>query len=337
MANENKVIVTKSKLDALADSISAKTSESLPMTITQMKNAVDRIDTSGGGITPTGTKQISITTNGTVTEDVMAYANAEISVNVVNQDYEDALVALGTQSDLTDSIEALTTYSNDVTGESDTTLSDAVHTLADGYGQGGDTDYDAATLPAEYQRVEYIESSGTQFISLPFGFSPSDEIHAKAAIDTSMGSDKFVVCPQIWNNDNNRFAIIGVNNLKKFIVAYGNKQTGSTIMVTQTTNDGLLHKYSYKNKIFWSDDLAIAYGAGAATFGADTANLKLFYGYNANTKGKIAYYVHKKENASVALYACYRKADGVIGLYDIDNDVFYTNDGTGTFTKGADI
>lgn len=139
MANENKVIVTKSKLDALADSISAKTSESLPMTITQMKDAVDRIDTSGGGITPTGTKQISITTNGTVTEDVMAYANAEISVNVVNQDYEDALVALGTQSDLTDSIEALTTYSNDVTGESDTTLSDAVHTLADGYGQGGDT------------------------------------------------------------------------------------------------------------------------------------------------------------------------------------------------------
>jgi len=137
LANENKVIVTKSKLDALADSISAKTSESLPMTITQMKDAVDRIDTSGGGITPTGTKQISITTNGTTTEDVIAYANTEISVNVVNQDYEDALVALGTQSDLTDSIEALTTYSNDVTGESDTTLSDAVHTLANGYGQGG--------------------------------------------------------------------------------------------------------------------------------------------------------------------------------------------------------
>lgn len=38
---------------------------------------------------------------------------------------------------LTDSINALTTYANEVTGASDTNLSDAVHTLASGYG-GGD-------------------------------------------------------------------------------------------------------------------------------------------------------------------------------------------------------
>lgn len=38
---------------------------------------------------------------------------------------------------LTDSINALTTYANEVTGASDTNLSDAVHTLASGYGGGG--------------------------------------------------------------------------------------------------------------------------------------------------------------------------------------------------------
>jgi len=42
---------------------------------------------------------------------------------------------------LTDSINALTTYANEVTGGSDTTLSDAVHTLASGYGQGGGVNY----------------------------------------------------------------------------------------------------------------------------------------------------------------------------------------------------
>lgn len=38
---------------------------------------------------------------------------------------------------LTDAITALTTYANSVTGASDTTLSDAVATLASGYGGGG--------------------------------------------------------------------------------------------------------------------------------------------------------------------------------------------------------
>jgi hypothetical protein len=31
---------------------------------------------------------------------------------------------------------------------------------------------------------------------------------------------------------------------------------------------------------------------------------------------------------------CYRKADNEIGMYDLVNKVFYTNQGTGTFLKG---
>lgn len=86
---------------------------------------------------PSGTKQITITENGTITENVANYANAAITTNVVNQDYLASLTALGVTEDLADSIGALTTYANGVTGESDTTLSDAVESLADGYGGGG--------------------------------------------------------------------------------------------------------------------------------------------------------------------------------------------------------
>lgn len=38
---------------------------------------------------------------------------------------------------LTDAINALTTYANEITGKSDETLSDAVESLVDGYGGGG--------------------------------------------------------------------------------------------------------------------------------------------------------------------------------------------------------
>lgn len=56
---------------------------------------------------------------------------------------------------LTDAINALTAYANSVTGESDTNLSDAVHTLADGYGQGGEV------TPSPQKQVNFIDYDGT--------------------------------------------------------------------------------------------------------------------------------------------------------------------------------
>lgn len=41
-------------------------------------------DSGGGGITPTGTKQITITSNGTTTTDVTTYASVEVTANVPN-------------------------------------------------------------------------------------------------------------------------------------------------------------------------------------------------------------------------------------------------------------
>ena len=51
---------------------------------------------------------------------------------------------------LTDSINALTAYANEVTGASDTNLSDAVHTLAGGY--GGSALWKTVTLEEDHTR-----------------------------------------------------------------------------------------------------------------------------------------------------------------------------------------
>lgn len=73
-------IVSKSKLTALATAIKTKASVSGTYTLDDLVDVVDDIET--GGVTPTGTKQVSITQNGTTTEDVTNYASAEITVNV---------------------------------------------------------------------------------------------------------------------------------------------------------------------------------------------------------------------------------------------------------------
>lgn len=68
------VLVNKDKIDILANAISNKSGESLTLTLDEMVEAVDGIDTSGGGITPTG--NIDITQAGTT--DVTNYATATV-------------------------------------------------------------------------------------------------------------------------------------------------------------------------------------------------------------------------------------------------------------------
>lgn len=53
---------------------------------------------------------------------------------------------------LTDSINALTAYANEVTGAEDTTLSDAVGRLCEGYG-GSDTLWKTIVLDEEYRQL----------------------------------------------------------------------------------------------------------------------------------------------------------------------------------------
>ena len=181
---------------------------------------------------------------------------------------------------LTPKIEALTAYANGITGKNDTTLSDAVASLANGYGGENETDYDDVVLPSEYQRVEYIESSGTQFINLPYGFDVTDTISLRSSIDTSMGRDKFMVCPTRWNNNNNnRFGLCGLAFNSYLSYAFGAASTADTVYYLTYTNDGVMHDFYCEGRLFVITDIK-HYGVGQASFGAETYPLRLFYQYH---------------------------------------------------------
>jgi hypothetical protein len=48
-------------------------------------------------------------------------------------------------------------------------------------------------------------------------------------------------------------------------------------------------------------------------------------------------YYDKSNALKCDLVPCYRKADGVIGMYDLVSGAFFTNAGSGSFTKGANV
>lgn len=62
---------------------------------------------------------------------------------------------------LTDSINALTQYANEVTGKQDATLSDAVGRLVEGYGSGDVKPWKVTKIVAQeeiYQRADYLKT-----------------------------------------------------------------------------------------------------------------------------------------------------------------------------------
>lgn len=71
-----------------------------------------------------------------------------------------------------------------------------------------------------------------------------------------------------------------------------------------------------------------------------TGRFNLFKVHNGINSfiGKIYSVLLERDGSIMAdLVSCYRKADGKIGMYDIVSNTFFTNVGTGTFTKGGNV
>ena len=181
--------------------------------------------------------------------------------------------------------------------------------------------------------IEYLESNGTQFIEIPFGFDKTDEIEMRFAL-LQTNPDKFIVCPKVWNNSNNRFGLGGGN---RFSVGYGSANTGQTILQPVISEDMQIHSWSYKDYKFEVMDLYRnpSLDVSNITFGSTTANLKLFYGYNTNTSGRVAYYKQVKNGVKVIELIPVRI--GQVGyLYDKVSGTLYGNNGSGNFILGSD-
>lgn len=178
-------------------------------------------------------------------------------------------------------------------------------------------------LPAEYQEVEYIESTGTQWIetNLDFGIKLIIDIQFTQTNRGLMG----------YNGDGGNYW--GTNNTSR-------AEIGSTYLVCNTNdrnvfeiNFPLVGNYS---TLSLNGQTVVSQYEIRAT----TSHYKFFKidGYNLNSKAKLfSCKIYNNDTFIRNFIPCYRKSDNVIGLFDTINQVFYTNAGTGTFLKGADI
>lgn len=198
----------------------------------------------------------------------------------------------------------------------------------------GWVDVEKRTMPSGYKQLLQVTSNGTAYIQLGFGFEETDEVAATFSVDTSQTTDKYIVCPQTWNSNNNRYGM-GVHGGGYYTGAFGNRSTGNTILTPRTSNDGELHNWTYAAATFAVTDKSCSINITGYTFGGITTNLRLFYGYNSNTKGAISSYKHIKGSTTACDFvAAIRESDNTAGLYDLANDEFMTCNG---LTAGEEI
>lgn len=202
-------------------------------------------------------------------------------------------------------------------------------------------------IPEEYQEIEFLKSTGTQYINT--GIKSNSNIGFE--IDLSMSnvqSSNYSVAfggNTIYIDNNNiRNAIRidgrvvsgadnGVNYKGRFIFS----QTPYSLELTsnERVKIDLLNKILYKNGVQIAD-------LSATTFDNDT-ELYVFgamHNGGALSTGNTTIYSLKiyDNNILVRDYVpCYRLVDNVSGLYDLVNNQFCVNEGTGEFERGVDV
>lgn len=197
-------------------------------------------------------------------------------------------------------------------------------------------------LPDEYQQVEYIEATGTQYFSIPYIANQNTNSKGTFQI-TDIKKANFLFGARVSATAIGCYGLNwgGGTPYKYYNTYYGNSNDG----MTNTNIDDQKHTFEkIRNSLYIDGTLIHTRKDTDGTIDFETPNDMVIFA--CNTKGTIGLQTYSRlsdlsfnEGAEdlFNLIACYRKSDGEIGMYDIVNKVFYTNQGTGEFLKGNDI
>lgn len=189
------------------------------------------------------------------------------------------------------------------------------------------------SLPSGYKKLEYIQSSGTQYINT--GFNPNQ--NTRVVVDAKPLS---VTQKQLW-------CIFGVRTSVFFeLYKASTSNMRLTFLYGSTYTQGFDSLDYTKRHTFEINKNTATVDGTTLTYSAQTFQqaypLFLFASNNTGKAGGIAaaelYSAKVYDNGTlIRNFIPCKNASGVIGLWDDVNSVFYQNAGSGTFTAGPEI
>ena len=180
-------------------------------------------------------------------------------------------------------------------------------------------------LPDGYQAVEFIQSSGTQYIDTGVAVSSAQAWSVKMTVqytEAPSGSN-IMLSPNVnsWFGQRDGYYAIGVNNK-------------STVQAAEKVDAIVSYTPSTLSLTIGSETIS-------RSLASDTGTLFLFSGGSGNYKSKAKLFgckIYDNNGAMVRNFVpCYQTSNSAIGLYDLVGGTFYANAGSGSFTKGDDV
>lgn len=248
-----------------------------------------------------------------------------------------------------------TTYSiNDAAEKEITTLPNNVLTIADNgtynikvrsYDRSGNISDNTQiitiqieyNLPGEYQRLEYIESTGTQYIDTGMKLNQDSTLEINLEI-TEVGD--YNVFGSRSSASENNFGIIFSKTYDQVDLDFGD-YTKNRLLLSYNIDRKI---YKMSNKQLQAGDITqdvIDYIDFSTPENAYIFNMSGNYPtVNNPAKMRLFYCKILDKDALVRNYIpCKRISDGVVGLYDIVNNVFYKNADTSSdnFIAGPEV
>ena len=196
---------------------------------------------------------------------------------------------------------------------------------------------DEGGLPSEYQQVEYIESSGTQYINTNFKPTGNTKVEFEYSnYSNSVDGVMFGGYDGNWNANSFGLYANSTSSQWGYWLHYcSNTRVGS---ITTLSNAKIVID---KGKTYVNDNLMVS----PSILSFDCPNYMYIFtgnGYSQASSQPSRYRLHyfkiwNNDSLVRDFVPCYRKSDSVIGLYDLVSQTFFINQGSGSFIKGGDV
>lgn len=207
----------------------------------------------------------------------------------------------------------------------------------------------APLLPKEYKQVEYLKSTGTQYINTNYSYKYNSSFELILKFDNLRPQAEYI-------NSNMVFIVSRDISLGKRAISinFGGGYDQNQILYVWSGDDITVNQINIGNIILSKNLLTIrgttfSYGDYVKEISLNTNTIEkpmlLFGGYLLSTGNVVLpfsaydmyvydFKLYENDNLVRHYIPCYRKSDKKPGLYDIVNNVFYTNQGTGEFLYG---